>query len=408
MNSETTGTRTTEPPPFPMARTCPLHPAPEYAVLRAENPVSQVTVDVTGKPAWVIAKHEHVKQVLTSSAMSSSWKKPGYPLQVALSEEILENLELPLLAQDPPDHTVRRRLLIPELTVKRMQALAPRIQEIVDEHITAMLEHGGPIDLVPALAAPVPGLLFGELMGASREDGALFKEHAEATMTHGVSAEKLDALQMRMEAHLDKLVTEKENNPTDDLLSRIIQRNNEDGRLEHANIVALARMLLFGGFDTVANMISLGTVTLLRHPEQLDELRRDPSLMPKAIGELIRFLSINDSASRRVATEDVTIGGQLIRAGEGVILLYGSANRDESVWENPDELDIHRDTRGHVALGGGIHQCPGGSLVKVELEIVFNTLFRRIPGLRLAVPFEELRFKNDSLMYGVHELPVTW
>ncbi|MFI7003364.1 cytochrome P450 [Nocardia sp. NPDC050175] len=403
-----TDSATSDLPSFPMPRRCPLQPPEQYSSLRDSAPISQVLNDVTGKPAWVIARHEHVRQALNSPMLSSSWKDPGYPLQVQLPEEFLQHYELPLIAMDPPEHTVRRRLIIPELTAKRMQGLRPRIQQVVDECIDAMLRQGGPVDLVQTLAAPVPGTVFAELVGASDEDAAFFKRHAEVTMTRGVSGETLGALQAEMESRLDQVVTAKERTPTDDLLSRIIERNRRDGALRHDNIVAVARTLMFGGFDTVANLISLGTVTLLRHPDQLAQLAGDESLTAKAIGELLRFLSINDSSSRRVAIDDVEIGGVRIRKGEGVILLFGSANRDESVFAEPDRFDIHRDTRNHVALGGGIHQCPGGSLVKVELEVVLNTLLRRIPGLRLAVPFEELPFRDDTLLYGLYELPVTW
>ncbi|MGW7491545.1 cytochrome P450 [Streptomyces sp. NPDC054786] len=398
----------TEPRSFPLAQKCPFQHTPEYARLRAEEPVSKVRLETSDQEAWAVASHDLVKQVLSSPHMSSDWRKPGYPLQVALSQEILDNLELPLLALDAPDHTVRRRLLLPEFTVKRMQALRPRIQEIVDECVDRMLEKGGPVDLVQELAVPVPTLLFAELMGAPAEDVTAFRDHAEGTMTRGVKAAELDRIQLEMEAHLDALVTKKEKNPTDDLLSRIILKNKEDGQLEHHDMVAIARMLLFGGFDTAANMISLGTVTLLQHPEQFAEIKQDPTLTPKAIGELLRYLSINDSASGRVATADVQLGDVTVRKGEGVVLLYGSANRDETVFEDADTFDIHRDTHGHVSFGGGIHQCLGASLVKVELEIVFNTLFRRIPGLRLAVPFKELSFKDDTLIYGMYECPVTW
>ena len=399
---------TTEPPTFPLARKCPFRPTPEYDRLRAEQPVSKVRLPVSGQHAWVVARHDLVKQVLNSPVMSSSWKHPGYPQQVPLSEEFLQNVELPLLALDAPAHTVRRRLLIPEFTVKRMQALRPRMQQIVDERIDAMLAAGGPIDLVQALAVPVPTLLFAELMGAPPADATMFRKHAEGTMTRGIGEDQVHQLQMDMEAHLDRLVTDKEQHPTDDLMSRIIIKNREEGSRAHHEMVAIARMLMFGGFDTAANMISLGTLTLLRHPAQLAELKRDPSLMPGAIGELLRYLSINDSASGRVALADVQVGDVLIREGEGVILLYGSANRDETVFADGDEFDIHRDTRGHVAFGGGAHQCPGASLVRLELEIVFNTLFARIPDLRVAAEFDELSFKEDALVYGMYELPVTW
>jgi cytochrome P450 len=156
-------------------------------------------------------------------------------------------------------------------------------------------------------------------------------------------------------------------------------------------------------------MIALGTLTLLQHPDQLAELREgDPELVKSAVEELLRYLTIVHSGRRRVATEDVEVGGRLIKAGEGVIVATDAGNRDESAFPDPDVLDLHRDARHHVAFGYGIHQCLGQPLARVELQVVYGTLYRRVPTLRLAVPLEEVRFKHDMLVYGVHGLPVSW
>jgi cytochrome P450 len=409
MTAEVTTAPVEAPPAFPLSRSrCPLSPPPEYARLREDQSVSKVTLRVSGKQVWVVTRHDQVRQVLGSPDMSSNWKLPGYPLQVPLPPEVLESLELPLVAMDPPDHTVRRRALIPELTARRMQALRPRIQEVTDEHITAMLAKGGPVDLIQELAVPVPSLVFCELIGVAPDNVGFFRHYAEQMVNRDISPEEMGAAQYEMEMHLQGLVAQKTENPGDDVLSRVIIKNKVTQELEHNDIVALARMLLFGGFDTTANIIGLGTVALLRNPEQLAQVKADPSLMPKAIEELLRYLSISDSATARVATKDVEIDGVLIRAGEGVIALNGSANRDDRFFADPDELDIHRDAKGHLAFGHGNHQCPGANLVRVELDCVFSTLFRRIPGLRLAVPIEELEFKHDQLIYGLYSLPVTW
>ena len=397
------------PPAFPLSRDkCPFSPPSEYARLREEQSVSKVTLRVSGKQVWIVTRHEQVRQVLGSPDMSSNWKLPGYPLQVPLPPEILETLELPLVAMDPPDHTVRRRALIPELTAKRMQALRSRIQEVTDQHITAMLEKGGPVDLIQELAVPVPSLVFCELIGVTPENVPFFRRYAEQMVNRDISPEEMGAAQYEMEMHLQGLVAARAENPGDDVLSRVIAKNNETGELTHNDLVALARMLLFGGFDTTANIIGLGTVALLQNPEQLAQVKADPSLMPKAIEELFRYLSISDSATARVATKDVEIDGVLIRAGEGIIALNGSANRDDRFFTDPDALDIHREAKGHLAFGHGNHQCPGANLVRVELDCVFTTLFNRIPGLRLAAPLEELEFKHDQLIYGLYSLPVTW
>lgn len=398
----------TEATPFPMPRKCPFSPPAEYRELRKNNSVSKVRLMLSGKEVWIVTRQDQVRHVLTSPAMSSNVKLPGYPLQFPVPDEVLQHMELPVVAMDPPDHTVRRRALIPELTAKRMQALRPRIQEVVDEHISAMLAQGGPVDLVEALAIPVPSLIFCELMGVPIDETATFRAFAETTVKSDVTPEEVGAATQAMDEYLAVLVEQKEKDATDDLLGRIIARNATEGTLERKDIVALARMLLFGGFDTITNMITLGTAVLLQHPDQLADLRRDPSLLPKAIEELLRYLSIADSATARVATEDIEIDGVLIRAGEGIIALNGSANRDETVFVDPDTLDIRREITLHSAFGHGIHQCPGANLVRVELEIVFRTLFSRIPELRFAVPENELEFKSFTLIHGMKSLPVTW
>ncbi len=337
-------------PAFPLSRSrCPLSPPQEYERLREEQSVSKVTLRVSGKQVWIVTRHDQVRQVLGSPDMSSNWKLPGYPLQVPLPPEVLETLELPLVAMDPPDHTVRRRALIPELTAKRMQALRPRIQEVTNQHIDAMLAKGGPVDLIQELAVPVPSLVFCELIGVGGENVDFFRRYAEQMVNRDITPEEFGAAQYEMEMHLQGLVTAKTENPGDDVLSRVIAKNNETGELQHNDLVALARMLLFGGFDTTANIIGLGTVALLENPTQLAEVKADPSLMPKAVEELFRYLSISDSATARVATKDIEIDGVLIRAGEGIIALNGSANRDDRFFADPD-VPRHP-PRGQGALG---------------------------------------------------------
>jgi cytochrome P450 len=389
-------------PDFPMARgECPFSPPPEYTEMRRSNPVTKVKLRWSGKKVWVLTKHEQVKRVLGDSTMSSSWKKPNYPLQVPVPDEIIQYIDMPIVGQDPPRHGQTRRLLIPELTVKRVNALRPRIQQIVDEHIDAMLAADEPVDLVQSLAYPVPSLLFCELLGVPYSDTGFFREYAELNVKSDIDSDEIMIATARMDEYLDDLITEKETNPKDDLLSRVVIKNNTDGKLDRDEMVNLAKFLLFGGFDTTANMISLGTMVLLEHPGQLAELKADPSLWPHAVEELLRFLAIAGSSPARVVPEDIEIDGVLIRAGDGVIALTDAACRDPEAFAHPDVLDIHRDARGHSAFGHGPHQCPGANLVRVELEIVFRTLFTRIPDLRLAVPREQITFKSGTLVHGV-------
>ncbi|MER6951845.1 cytochrome P450, partial [Nonomuraea sp. NPDC000554] len=211
-----------------------------------------------------------------------------------------------------------------------------------------------------------------------------------------------------LRAYIDDLVTRKESEPGDDLFSRQIARQRQEGALDHAGLVSLAFLLLTAGHETTANMISLGVVGLLNHPEQLALITADPGRTPMAVEELLRYFTIADGVTSRVATEDAQIGGASIKAGEGVIVSGLSVNWDPAAFKNPAELDVERGARHHLAFGFGPHQCLGQNLARLELQIVFDTLFRRIPTLRLAAPVEDLPFKTDAVIYGVHELPVTW
>ncbi|MFK4106880.1 cytochrome P450 [Streptomyces sp. NPDC019531] len=401
-----------EPREFPMHRKCPFSPPEGYAELRAEEPVSKARLRWSGKEVWLLSRHEDVRQLLGDSTTSSNWKHPAYPLQVPVPDEVLQQLELPLVGMDPPEHGERRRMLVPELTARRVQALRPRIQEIVDRHIDAMLEaggSGGTVDLIASLAFPVPSLIFCELMGVPAEDSDFFRRCAETLVRSDVEPQEMMTAQQELEEYLNRLVAAQEERPGDDLVGRIVVKNRTEGTLVARDIAGLAKNLLFGGFDTTSNMIALGTMVLLQHPEQLAELRENPQLLPGAVEELLRYLAIADSSPARVLTQDVEIGGIVLREGEGVIALTGSANRDEKAFPDPDTFDIHRDARGHSAFGHGIHQCPGANLVRVELEVVFGALIQRMPTLRLAVPEEDVRFKTDTLVQGVAgTLPVTW
>ncbi|MEU7563260.1 cytochrome P450 [Streptomyces eurythermus] len=401
----------TEAPPvrFPLRRTCPFAEPPEYAGLRADAPVSRAALKVNGKPAWLVTRHEHVRQVLGDSRVSSNLKLPGYPHQFHIPEELLAQVRLMMLNMDPPEHTAHRRMLIPEFTARRVRELRPRIQQIVDEHVDAMLAAGGPVDLVTALALPVPSLVICELLGVPYEDHARFEEWSAALMNHDLSPQEYGAAVQALDTYLDQLVTLKENEPGDDLISRFLEKNRTERVADHTDVVTMARLMLVGGHETTANMIALGVLALLEHPEQMAELRADPALLPNAVEELLRVFSISDSGTARVAVADIEVGDVTIRAGEGILALNNAADHDESVFPDPDTLDIHRkEARSHLAFGYGVHQCIGANLARAELEAVYGTLLRRVPGLRLAAPVEELRFKDDAMVYGVYELPVTW
>jgi cytochrome P450 len=291
--------------------------------------------------------------------------------------------------------------------VRRVQAMRPRIEEIVDERIDAMLAGDQPADLVRTLALPVPSLVICELLGVPYEDRDFFQDRTKMLLSRAAGQAERETASNALTAYFDKLVTAKEADPGDDLLGRLIMRNRETEVFSHDLLAGLATLLLIAGHETTSNVIALGTVALLEHPAQLAALRADPELVPAAVEEMLRYLTIVE-AGFRVAKEDIEIAGTVIRAGEGLVALGATANRDDSAFGHSGVFDIARSARHHVAFGYGIHQCLGQNLARMELDIVFRKLFRRIPGLHLAIPVADLPFKDDSIIYGVHELPVAW
>jgi len=308
---------------------------------------------------------------------------------------------------DPPDHARLRLILAPEFMPKRITALRPRIQEIVDELIAKMAAEGSPADVVEALAMPFPSRVICEMLGVPYADHSFFQGHTRVLMSQATSGKASDSSFETLLSYLDRLVTAKEQDQGRDILSRLADRVNH-GVITHREAVGMAILLLFAGHETSANMLGLITFTLLQNPGQLSQLKADPALINRVIEESLRYLMIIHTGIVRIATDDVVIGGQLIRAGQGVILSLGSANRDENVFAHPDQFDIHRDASQHLTFAQGIHLCLGAHLARAELQIAIKTLFLSFKSLRLAVPPSEIPFKNDMFIYGVHSLPVAW
>ncbi|MGN9844261.1 cytochrome P450 [Nonomuraea sp. H19] len=395
---------------LPVERGCPFSPPAEYERLREQAPISKVRL-VSGGEAWWVSGHEEGRAVLADGRFSSDRRKDGFPLfnvDAATLRQLRSQPPL-MLGMDGAEHAAARRPVIGEFTVKRLAALRPRIQDIVDHFIDDMLATDQrPVDLVQALSLPVPSLVICELLGAPYTDHDFFQGRTAVAVRRTSSSQDRQRAFAELRAYLDELITRKESEPGDDLFGRQIARQRQEGTLDHAGLVSLAFLLLTAGHETTANMISLGVVGLLSHPEQLALIKADPGKTPMAVEELLRYFAITDTVVSRVATEDARIGGANIKAGEGVIVSGLSANWDPAVFKNPAELDVERGARHHLAFGFGPHQCLGQNLARMELQIVFDTLFRRIPTLRLAAPVEDLPFKTDAIIYGVDELPVTW
>jgi pentalenic acid synthase len=392
-------------PAFPMRRRCPFDPPAEYAELRERAPATRVRL-ANGQTAWIVTRHADVRALLSDPRLSSDRGRPGYPF-LTKEAEYLRQVRV-FVGMDPPEHGPHRRMFIPEFTARRIKELRPAVQRSVDECLDAMAAAGGPVDLVTSLALPVPTLAISKLLGVPDEDYAHFERLTAGVMTEATDPERGAATFTELAGYMRELVAAKRARPTPDLLGRVAESCVETGALRQYELVVIAILLLFAGYETTASMIALGTLTLLRHPDQLAALRADPALVPQAVEELLRFLTIAELATCRTALADIELGDVVIRAGEGVIPLAASADRDPAAFHEPDRFDIHRTERHHLAFGHGPHQCLGANLARLELDVVFSTLPRRFPTLQLAVPLEEVPFKWDTPLFGVHGLPVTW
>lgn len=392
---------------FPPPRTNPLNPPPCYTGLRESGQLARARL-WDGSHAWLITRYDDLRAVLGDRRFSADITRPGYPTVNAGMKEARGSYPS-FITMDAPRHTQHRRMLTGEFAVKRMEALRPRIAQIVDELIDAMVERGGPLDLVEHLALPIPSLAICELLGVPYEDHDFFQQLAKVMASHTTTAQEARAASHALcEVYLRGLIRKKRADPQDDILSRLAVHQMGEGHLSEDELVSMSRLLLIAGHETTANMTAMGSLLLLQHRDQWDLLRADPSLVPQAVEEILRFLDPTHSGRRRVALEDVELRGQRIRAGEGVIALSLSANRDAAAFPEPDTFDIRREARHHVAFGYGVHQCLGQPLARIELQTVFAELVRRLPGLRLAGDAQTLRFKDEMFIYGVKELPVTW
>ncbi|MCP2167987.1 cytochrome P450 [Goodfellowiella coeruleoviolacea] len=389
---------------------CPFDPPPELSRFRAEEPVRRLTYP-DGHRGWLVSNHELSRTVLADTRFSSRMElrrtavpRPG--LTPLLGRPAAPGM---FIAMDPPEHTRYRRLLTGQFTVRRMRLLEPRIEQIAEQHLDAMVQAGPPADLVAAYALPIPSLVICELLGVPYADRDVFQRDTATLLRLDATAEQVRAASESVGAFMADLVRHKRAEPADDLLSGLIAT----GELTDEELAGVSFLLLVAGHETTANMLALGAFALINHrdqghADQLAALCGDPTAAEHAVEELLRYLTIIQFGTTRTALVDIHLGDQLIRAGETLTLALPSANRDPDKFADPDTLDLTRSAQGHLAFGHGVHQCLGQQLARIEMRIGYRALFRRFPELRLAVPAEEVPLRHDMNIYGVHRLPVTW
>ncbi|QFZ16972.1 cytochrome P450 [Saccharothrix syringae] len=385
----------------------PFNPPSAITRLRETRPVSPLTFP-DGHEGWVVTGYDAVRQLLADTRFSSRqdlgvlhvpYETPGMPAATEPSPQIPGLF----IAMDPPDHTRLRRKLTGAFTVKRMRQLEEHIVEVVERQLEEMTRLAPPVDLVEHFALPVPSLVICELLGVPYADRETFQVNSAKFLEKDVELDEKMAAYGAITGYLAELVTRKRATPDDDLLSDLARHDD----LTVEELTGISFLLLLAGHETTANMLALGTFALLEHPEQLAELRADPGLLPDAVEELMRYLTIAD-IFYRYATEDVELAGETIPAGSTVVVSLLAANHDPARFDAPDTLDVHRRSRGHLSFGHGVHQCLGQQLARIEMRAGFTGLLRRFPSLALAVPADEVELKTDMNIYGVHALPVTW
>lgn len=398
-------------PDYPMVRAagCPFAPPPEVMALSEARPLSRVRI-WDGSTPWLITGYDEVRTLFSDSRVSVDDRRPGFPHWNEGMLSTVHKRPRSVFTADGEEHTRFRRMLSKPFTFKRVEGLRSAIQQITEDSIDEMLAGPKPGDIVTALALPVPSLVISQLLGVPYEDAEMFQHHANVGLARYATGEDTVKGAMSLHKYLAQLVEAKMENPAEDAVSDLAERVTA-GELSVKEAAQLGTGLLIAGHETTANMIGLGVLALLQYPEQAAVLREtdDPKVVANAVEELLRYLSIIQNGQRRVAAEDIEIAGEVIRAGEGIIIDLAPANWDAKEFAEPDRLYLHRSGAGqHVAFGYGRHQCVGQQLARAELQIVFHTLLRRIPSLELAVPIDDIPFKHDRLAYGVYELPVTW
>ncbi|MEU9419276.1 cytochrome P450 [Streptomyces sp. NPDC048272] len=386
--------------PFPAAG---LEEAEEFTRIRREEPVCRVAMPYGGE-AWLVTRMADVREALAdprlSRVLQAAPDRPRF-----FPEPIVEGIGI----MDPPEQTRLRRLVAKAFTARRVQEFEPRIQVIVDELLDAIEAKGGPVDLYAEFSWPLPGISICEFMGIPYEDRDRFVPFFDSVVsTTAKTPDEIRQAVMDLHVYFTELIEKRRADPRDDLFTALIRASDEGDRLSEKELIEMSFGLLVAGMETTASQLVNFLYLLFRNPDQLELLRDKPELVPNAIEELLRFVPLLAVDQPAVAREDLTIGGVLIRAGETVVPSMNAANRDPEVFADPQRIDITREHNPHLAFSHGAHHCVGAQLARLEMQAALRSVLARFPGLRQAVPDEELRWKAGVVLRGVEALPVEW
>ncbi|GAA5112537.1 cytochrome P450 [Haloechinothrix salitolerans] len=376
-----------------------LDPIPELRTMREHAPVSKLRIPF-GVNVWLVTGHAEAKAVLADAKNFSN----DFGNVVGKAGAHAEQNPGGLGFADPPHHTRLRKLLTPEFTMRRLSRLTPGIDAIITERLDEMAAAEGPVDLVESFALPIPSLVICELLGVPYEHRHEFQQlsmqrfdlFGGADASLGAISQSLDFMQ--------RFVEQEREEPGDGLIGMIIREHGDE--VTDRELAGLADGVLTGGFETTASMLALGALVLVRDPDARKRAMHDNGSVRDLVEELLRYLTVVQVAFPRFARRDIEIGGTRIAEGDVVVCSLSGANRDAALGPGMEDFDASRQPTQHFAFGHGVHRCIGAELARMELRAAFPALLRRFPDIRLAVPEDELEFRETSIVYGVESLPV--
>ena len=387
----------------PLSRQTAQDPYPVYAALRERDPVHRSAL----MNAWMFARHADIDTILRDHRRFSNDPRKG-TLSSRQRASLPADEEFTMLFLDPPDHKRLRALVNKAFTPKAVNALEPHIRSLLGSLLDEIEDLAG-FDLMQVVAQPLPVIVIAEMLGVPPEDRAQFKiwsDQRARTLEPSIDAREralADTANKSLNDYFRPIIEERRADPKDDIVSALAQAEEEGDRLTELEMLNMLRLLLIAGNETTTNLIGNGVLALLRHPDQLQRLRDDPSLIPLAVDELLRFDSPVQTDFRR-ALEDCEVNGFPLKKRDNIVLMLGAANRDPDVFDDPDRLDVGRGDRSHLSFGRGIHHCIGAPLARLEGRVVLEMLLERFS--QISLRGEQPRFRNSIVLRGLESLPV--